>query len=164
MAKKKVEEEKIVKPKAIGPYDIIKMIFTDKDQFNSLSKNILSKNFFMINRIFAIQFPLQANCFNKLSNDSALVIKAWADFACRKIGYGRVPGFVFTRGAKASEDKKEQENDFSVSKDDKIKYCLHYNISLKDFDDMLELNTNIKNHFNEFIEIENNKNIFSEEK
>ena len=35
------EELKIAKPKAIGPYDIIKMIFTDKESFNKLSNLVI---------------------------------------------------------------------------------------------------------------------------
>ena len=49
MARKKAENsEEIKRPKAIGPFDIIKMMFTDVNAFNNLSNLILSKNFFMM--------------------------------------------------------------------------------------------------------------------
>ena len=86
MARKKKDEsqEEIKKPKAIGPFDIIKLMFTDKESFDNLSDYMLSKHFFMINRIMAIQFPLQAQCFNKLNINEAQVIRSWQFFATSK--------------------------------------------------------------------------------
>ena len=54
--KAKVEEapEKVKTPKAIGPYDIIKLMFTDLQGFDKLSNTMLERNAVMINRIFAI--------------------------------------------------------------------------------------------------------------
>ena len=130
MAKKKLENiEVIKKPKAISPFDIIKMMFTDVASFNNLSNLILSKNFFMINRIFSIIFPMQAQCFNNLDINQAEVIRAWQRFATTKLGYGRVPGFVYTKGAKASQEQNKTDD---ISKEDKELYCKHYEISLKD--------------------------------
>ena len=103
MAKKKEQKtEKMVKPKAIGPYDIVKMMFTNVAEFDKLSNSILSRNFFMINRIMSIQYPLQAQCFNNLHVNNADAVKCWKNFIVSKLGYGKVPGFVFTKGAKAN--------------------------------------------------------------
>mgnify|MGYP004624599241 FL=1 len=126
------EVEKIKTPKAIGPYDIISMMFTNFEGFNKLSNTILDKNFFMINRVFSIKYPLQGALFNKLNINTAGVIKSWAMFISNKEGYGRVPYFVYTKGAKKSAD--------STSKTDKLdkelikEYCKRYKINLKDFD------------------------------
>jgi len=140
MARKKKEEtaseEAIKKPKAIGPYDIIKMMFTDSQGFDNLSKLTLERNFFMINRIMSIQFPMQAQCFNQTNIRYDQVIQAWRQFAVSKLGYGRVPSFVFTKGAKASAADKLPDE---ISKELKEEYCKHYNISKKDFSDMLEM-------------------------
>ena len=136
MARKKKdnndEVEKIKTPKSIGPYDIISMMFTNFEAFNKLSNTILDKNFFMINRVFSIKYPLQGALFNKLNINTAGVIKSWAMFISNKEGYGRVPYFVYTKGAKKSAD--------STSKTDKLdkelikEYCKRYKINLKDFD------------------------------
>lgn len=136
MARKKKdnneEVEKIKTPKAIGPYDIINMMFTNFEGFNKLSNTILDKNFFMINRVFSIKYPLQGALFNKLNINTTGVIKSWAMFISSKEGYGRVPYFVYTKGAKKSAD--------STSKTDKLdkelikEYCKRYKINLKDFD------------------------------
>ena len=138
MAKKKEQKtEKMVKPKAIGPYDIVKMMFTNVAEFDKLSNSILSRNFFMINRIMSIQYPLQAQCFNNLHVNNADAVKCWKNFIVSKLGYGKVPGFVFTKGAKASA---ELTNKSGYSKELKEQYCKFYKISLSDLEDMLYFN------------------------
>ena len=152
MPRKKAENnEEIKKPKAINPFDIIKMMFTDASAFNNLSNLILSKNFFMINRIFSIIFPIQAQCFNNLDINQAEVIRTWQRFATAKLGYGKVPGFVYTKGGSASRELSNTDN---IAKEDKEAYCSYYQISLKDFDDMLYFMHDITlEHFNNFVKI-----------
>ena len=152
MARKKSENtEEIKKPKAISPFDIIKMMFTDVNSFNNLSNLILAKNFFMINRILSIMFPMQAQCFNNIDINQAEVIRAWQKFVTTKMGYGRVPGFVYTKGAKAAQELTKSND---ISKEDKELYCKHYQISLKDFDDMLYFAHDcVIEHFNNFVKI-----------
>ena len=152
MARKKAENsEEIKRPKAIGPFDIIKMMFTDVNAFNNLSNLILSKNFFMINRIFSIMFPMQAQCFNNVEINQGDVIRAWQQFAVSKLGYGKVPFFVYTKGAKASQEASKVDD---INKEDKELYCKHYQISLKDFDDMLYFMHDFTlEHFNNFVKI-----------
>ena len=106
----------------------------------------------MINRIFAIQFPLQAQFFNKLTMNEADVIKCWAQFAVSKLGYGRVPSFVFTKGGKKT---MEEQND-GISKELKEAYCKHFQISINDFNDMLYFNhEQTIQHINNFEKITN---------
>lgn len=136
MSRKKKDEndiEKIQKPKSIGPFDIINLMFTNKVEFDKLSNSILSKNFFMINRIFSIQFPLQAECFNKLNIDTANVIRSWQTFATANLGYGKVPFFVYTKGSKKTNEDNIQE---LFTKEEKQDYCNFYNITLKEFEDI----------------------------
>jgi hypothetical protein len=59
-------------------FDIVKLIFNNKEkEWKSVSKIDKSRNFFMINRIMAIQFPVQANQFNKLKIVPAPVVDWW---------------------------------------------------------------------------------------
>lgn len=142
MARKKKEDslstekkEVVKKPKAIGPFDIINMMFRNDGEFEKLTDFVLSRNFFMINRVFAIQYPLQAQFFNKLTINQADVVKSWRTFAVSQFGY-RTPGFVYTKGGK----KTTADVVVEVSKEIKEQYCKHYRISYKDFDDMLLFN------------------------
>lgn len=167
MAKKKTTAEKTesMKPKALSPFDILSMMFTDKMAFDKLSNLLLAKNFFMINRIMAINFPLQAQCFNQLCINQGEVVRAWASFAVAKCGYGRVPSFVYTRGAKKDSASSPDE----IDKETKIEYCKKYNMSLKDFDDILYFNyDNAVAHIKFFAKMEDakeqEKNVVEEKK
>ena len=131
--KVKVEEapEKVKTPKAIGPYDIIKLMFTDLQGFDKLSNTMLERNAFMINRIFAIQFPAQAQCFNNSKINSADVVRSWRLFAVKTLGFGKVPGFVYTKGAKKSSELKEKVDNKFNNKQGKCGY--QYKFTLKPF-------------------------------
>jgi hypothetical protein len=121
-----------------SPFDIINLMFTNYVEFNKLSDIILEKNFFIINRVFSIKYPEQAAYFNKLNINMAKVIKAWALFLTSKEGYGKVPYFVYTKGAKKSEQKtKSSEN--KLDKNLIKEYCKRYHISLKDFNVLKQL-------------------------
>ena len=146
MARKKKEtqetevkkEEKIKKPKAIGPFDIIGYMFQRNNKFDELSPLMFERNFFMINRTCAIMYPLHAQCFNKLGINAKDVIKSWRMFLLKNHGYGRTPGFVYTKGSKQVNTKVQQESPLKdFPKDMQYQYCMHYGMSLKDFEDML---------------------------
>lgn len=138
--KEKVEQapEKVKAPKAIGPYDIIKLMFTDIQGFDKLSNTMLERNAFMINRVFAIQFPAQAQCFNNSNINSADVVRSWRLFAVKTLGFGKVPNFVYTKGAKRTITETKEASD-NITKDLRESYCRHYQLSLKDFNDLLSM-------------------------
>lgn len=121
--------------KALSPFDIITLMFTNINEFNTLTDTILDKNFFIINRVFSIKYPLQATVFNKLGINTAQVIKAWANFIVSKEGYGRVPYFVYTKGAKKSKETTIKKTD-NISTDSILEYCKRYHISLKDYNNL----------------------------
>ena len=131
---KKVKENK---PKALSPFDIIGMMFKNNGEFEKLSNLVLSRNFFMINRTCAIAYPLQAQWFNKMGISEADTIKAWRMFLLKNHGYGRTPGFVYTKGSKATADKQLAVTPLKdFSKDIINAYCEFYNISKRDIADL----------------------------
>lgn len=142
MVKKKnitdTEKEKVT-TKTISPFDIIDMMFKDYESFNDLPKNVLEKNFFIINRTFAIKYPQQAAVFNKLNINTAATIKFWAMFLVNKEGYGKLPYFVFTKGNKKTTVSKNKDN---IDKDLIKQYCIRFHITLKDYE-------TLKSMFNE---------------
>ena len=102
MPKKKATEE-APKPKQIGPFDIIKLMFVDRPAFWKVPSDILAKNYFIINERMSIQFPMQAAVFNHLKINPAEVVKCWCEFVQKK-GMNSVPGFVFIQGKKKAAD------------------------------------------------------------
>ncbi len=126
------------KSKILGPYDIIKLMFTDLKGFDNLSDVILERNSFMINRIFAIQYPEHAQLFNKIGMSGKNIVKAWRIFGLKTYGGGKVPSFIYTKGDKAKQQSNKKTDNLIYSKENINNYCEHYNINYKDFYDMLE--------------------------
>lgn len=82
-------------------FDIIKNIFSQKEEiWKSISSNDKNRNFFMINRIMSIQFPIQANEFNKLRINPIYVVDWWHDTL--KHRFYKSPPWVFTKTKKSN--------------------------------------------------------------
>lgn len=129
MPKRKATEE-APKPKQIGPFDILKLMFVNRPEFWKTPNDVLAKNYFIINERMSIQFPMQAAVFNHAKINPAEVIKCWTDYIQKK-GYNSVPGFVFIQGKKKAADtnlvqkKKYPEKTLQD-------FAWHMNLSMKD--------------------------------
>ena len=64
------------------------------------------------------------------------VIKIWATFLSNKEQHGKIPGFVFTKGNKKTSDNLNIKEE--IKKSDILEYAKHYNLSLKDVEDLKE--------------------------
>lgn len=117
-------------------WDLFKIIFTDKERLSKVSDITLKRNYFMVNRTFAIKFPLQAAYFSLTGINEAEVVREWQNFIIQKNMFGRVPQWVYTKGSKKSSEKKESKKEFPNSL--LIEYSLHYRIGMKDIKDALE--------------------------
>lgn len=124
-----------------SPFDIIGMMFKTNGEFESLSDNLLERNFFIINRSFSIKYPLQGSIFNKMGINTAAVIKAWRNFLITKEGVGRVPYFVYSKGAKKSKETEVKKTD-NIKEDTILEYCKRYHITLKDYNNLKLLYNN----------------------
>ena len=56
-------------------FDVIKTIFKKGKAWDEVGKNDKVKNFFMINRIMSVQFPVQANQFNHTKVSPTTILK-----------------------------------------------------------------------------------------
>lgn len=119
-------------------FDVSKKMFTDINEFNKLSDNVLNRNFFMMNRSIAIKYPEKAQAFNITSINGADVMKFWSNYI-GNIGY--VPGFMYTKGSKASQRDKAIKMKMPSNKIIKD-FCLHYNINKKDVLSAIKLYNN----------------------
>lgn len=136
MARKKQEIEEF-KVKKISPFDVINYVFTNSEEFAKLSNAILDQNFFIVNRVFSIKYPLQAQAFNSLGISTADVIKSWKVFLNTKEGYGKVPYWCYTKGSKKSQEQKDSLAD--VKKSDIKTVAEYHNMSIQDVKVMAEL-------------------------
>jgi hypothetical protein len=127
------EEHKIQR---ISHFDILNNMFINWKEFDSYTSTVFEQNFFMLNRTLSIKYPMQAAYFNKMNINQKETVKFWKYFLNAKEGTGRVPQFVYTKGAKRTTDEDISEN----SKPDPkavIEYCKRYNLSKHDFEDMM---------------------------
>jgi hypothetical protein len=85
-------------------FDIIKKIFDrKKNSWDQVSNHYKSRNFFMINRIMAIQYPIQANQFNHIKVNPHSVVDWWWGTLSNR--YTKQPNWIFTKTKK--KEKKE---------------------------------------------------------
>ena len=122
-------------------FEISKIIFEDPNSYKELSKLDKTKNFFMLNRRFAINHPIQSQLFNNLNINQPIAIDIWQKFLYSN--YKKQPYWLFIKGVKASKEIKEKKS--KISNEIIKKYSEYYNIEIKNIKDAI--------HFygNEFI-------------
>ena len=126
-----MDEFKIKKP---GPFDILDMMFKEPQRFDALPDTQLEQFAFILNRRFALKYPMQAAQFSKMGINQAWVLRSWAIFLRRVEGTRGVPRFLYTK--KAEESKKIGIDAFD---DELIRdYMKRYDLSKADFKDMLQ--------------------------
>jgi hypothetical protein len=93
-------------------FDIIKNIFsTNNKTWDQVGRIDKSRNFFMINRIMAIQFPVQANQFNRMRIVPGPVVDWWRSTLSGR--YSKPPNWIYTKTKKiSSEDKIKETKNF----------------------------------------------------
>lgn len=92
-------------------FDIVKTIFKPKKDWDKVSRNDKTRNFFMLNRIMSIQFPIQANQFNHTKISPRPVADWWHSTLSNH--YTKMPSWIFTK-TKKSGDKKNAIKDLDV--------------------------------------------------
>lgn len=120
-------------------FDILKAFFSEK-QWGEVSKIDKSRNFFMINRMMSIFFPLQANAFNNTKIDPVPVIDFWKTTLNRS--YKTTPGWFFT-----TTKKKEKIKNFAPSEEAANFIKSRYEISNRE---IAELGKYFPKEFKEF--------------
>ena len=116
-------------------FDLNKQIF-NKSNWDSVSNADKRKHFFMINRFMSIGNPLQAQVLQHIKINTAAVIDFWHSYMSVKYN-GSVPGWIFTKGVKKSEeDKKKKTN---IDKNVVREYCKFYKIDPKSAEDAILL-------------------------
>jgi hypothetical protein len=90
-------------------FDIVKNIFSTNDKsWNQVGRIDKSRNFFMVNRIMSIQFPVQANQFNKMRIIPGPVVDWWRNTLSSR--YAKPPVWIYTKTKKTESEEKVKEN------------------------------------------------------
>jgi hypothetical protein len=84
-------------------FDLVKVIFEQNNKYENLKSYDKIKHNFMLNRFMSIQYPIQAQMFNRLGIYSLGVSDSW-----RRVGrqYKRTPGWIFTKLKKNQKNQK----------------------------------------------------------
>ena len=98
-----LEEEKPKKKKS-ELFEMIRMMFEQPKKFADISNYDKSKYFFMMNRFFAIKFPIQAAMFNHRKINPGEAVQVWADML-RPL-FNSTPSFIFESLKKTKKAKK----------------------------------------------------------
>lgn len=115
-------------------FDFIKVIFANPLEYSSTPAGEKRKHYFMCQRRFAIQFPMQANALQHLKINQSAVIDFWQTFLRRQ--YKFVPGWMYTKGVKKTQEIKEKK--LTVSNELIKEYCKYFKVDTKSVRDALE--------------------------
>ena len=127
------------KIKRLGPFDILSMMFDDTGGFNNLTDKTLTDNYFLLNRRFGIKYPMQAAQLSRMGINEAWALRFWAVFikAKENCAYG-TPKFLYTAGAKKQKEARQKIGIDAFDEEIINQYMIRYELSKKDFQDMLE--------------------------
>jgi hypothetical protein len=90
-------------------FDIVKNIFsTNNKTWDTVGRIDKSRNFFMVNRIMSIQFPVQANQFNKMRIVPGPVVDWWRNTLSSR--YSKPPNWIYTKTKKTSTEEKNKDS------------------------------------------------------
>ncbi len=114
-------------------FDFIKIIFTNSTEYKNILPGEKRKHFFMCQRRFAINFPLQANALQHLKINQAAVIDFWQRFLTKQYRY--VPSWMYIKGVKKSQIVKEQK--LNISNELIKEYCIYMRADPKSVKDAI---------------------------
>ena len=110
-------------------FDYVKAIFSQSKDFENLKDYDKKKNAFMLNRFMSINFPIQAQLFNRMNINPVGVADSW-----RKVGvrYKKTPGWVFTK-----TKKKPKESEYSPSEEALSLFLKVNEIGMREYKDAM---------------------------
>ena len=117
-------------------FDFIKVVFTNSSEFSSVSAGEKRKHFFIAQRRFAIQYPMQANALQYLKINQSAVMDFWHTFLVKQNKIIPTASWIYTKGVAKAKEAKEKK--LSVSNDLIKEYCKMYRIDPKSVRDALE--------------------------
>jgi hypothetical protein len=111
-------------------FDYIKCLFSQSKDFENLPDYVKKKHAFMTNRFLSINFPIQAEMFNKMNINPVGVADSW-----RKVGirHKRTPGWIFTK-----TKKKAKESTYSPSDETLSLYLKMNEIGMREYKDAMK--------------------------
>ena len=106
-------------------FELTKVIFETKN-WEDVTIYDKKKYFFIINRMFSCQFPMQVNVLQLRNINPITVMDFWFDFLSKK--YNKTPFWMYIKGTKKQQETKEKK---TVSGETLKAYSEFYKIERK---------------------------------
>lgn len=102
---------------------IVNFMFKDRTKYEDIPDEDKERNFFIVNRTFAREYPIHAEFFNKKKNDKASAMDIWFSFAHKK-RFNMIPKW-WSWGKSKSKSKKTEPISKIIKKEE-IKYLMEF--------------------------------------
>lgn len=133
---KTVDNKEKLKTSNPGLFDYMNMLFQRPQEFTKLSPYDKGKNFFMMQRFFAIKHPIQAHAFNHLNINGSEACQYWCDSLSKM--YTKTPGWIFNTLKETKKEKTAKKKELDVEEETVNEYCKRLMYSRKDIQDLYE--------------------------
>lgn len=114
-------------------FDIIKTIFKSDKEWSKVKSIDKSRNFFMVNRIMSIQFPIQANQFNHTKISPKHVVDWWQGNLSKH--FSRTPEWIYTKTKKSGQIESKRD-DFLLDEDTEKFILQRFEISKREIQEL----------------------------
>lgn len=119
----------------MNPFELTKIMFESPLKYVNITKGEKRSNFFIIQRRFAIQHPMQASVLNGLRINQEEAIDVWQRFLSKK--YNKTPFWMYTKGVKKAKEAREKKINISTSVIEE--YARKYKMDFKSVLDALRI-------------------------
>jgi hypothetical protein len=117
-------------------FDLTKTLFENPQAWEEISKADKRKHSFIVNRMFSIGHPLQAQLLQHIKISPSVMIDIWQRLMTIKFGYNKTPGWMFTKGT--VKNKLEKEVKTNLSEEIIKEYCKKFRVDYKSVKDALK--------------------------
>jgi hypothetical protein len=114
-------------------FELTKAMFESPAIYADATRGDKRKNFFMIQRRMAINFPVQANMLQHVKINMEATIDFWQRFLRKR--YTKTPFWMFITGVKKAKEEKEKK--INLSSELISQYCRFYGKDPKSIRDAL---------------------------
>jgi len=115
-------------------FDIIKSIFKSDSIWSKVSNADKKRHYFMINRIMAINFPIQADQFNRLKVNPYPVVDWWQRTLSKN--YSRVPNWIYTKTNKVKKNKPSSKSNLDEFEDVELVIRTKFEVSKRELSEL----------------------------
>ena len=114
-------------------FQLVKVMFTNPSEYRKLKSSDKAGNHFMVQRMMAINFPIQSQQLNRNGINGSAVVDTWQKVATR---FTKVPGWIYTKSKPSAKKSKVWKPDVDIAKF----YMKKNNIGPREFDELIKYN------------------------